>query len=116
MVESAITLAQKIWSFHISFIHGSSRVEAKSKLRERVISKAQLLYALTPKLHSRFSPISLVPLSVRVKRSTTNLQRWLSRVEHQIKVTKISADNQLSLAQAYKRLHIDTSDVRKYPP
>ena len=49
-------------------------------------------------------PISSIPLHSRIRRSTTNLQCWLSRLDHQVKISKIlfqsTLNSQLSLAQA----------------
>jgi len=120
LVELAITLAHQIWSFRNSSIHGSSRVASKLKFRERVLSKVKRIYDHHPTLHPRFKTISAVPLTYRIQRSTTTLQRWISQLDHQIKISKIlfqsNTNSQLSLAQAYKWLNIDIKDARKYPP
>jgi len=120
LVESCITLLQCIWHDQNMHIHGTSKIEASTKLRERILSRVTKLYTHPPKLHKCFPKITSIPLNVRLKRNTTNLQRWLARISHQQHVSRIlqstQSSGQLSLLHAYKCANINISERQKYPP
>jgi hypothetical protein len=63
-------------------------MEAAQKLREKVLQRTRELYRKPPKLHHRYPKITKLTLEDRMKRSTIHLQRWLSRVDHQVEVTR----------------------------
>jgi len=121
LVEGAIDLYRKIWSDRNSFVHGTTRQESRVKLRDQIISRMlKQIYLNPPKLHKRFPWITNIPLQVRLQRNTTNLHRWLSQLQHQIRVTKFlsqhQGSNQLSLRMAYQRGNVDLPPIRKFPP
>jgi hypothetical protein len=120
MVEGAIDLYRKIWSDHNSFIHGATSQESQVKLRDQILSRVRQIYPNPPKLHKRFSRVTNIPLQVQLQRNTTNFQRWLSRIQHQIHVMKFISQtrgsNQLSLCMAYQRGNVDLPPVRKFLP
>jgi len=66
-VSAALTLSFKIRSHRNTFVHGKTNNP--------------------PKLHSRYTPITFIPLASRLKSSTGTLKRWLSRIQHQLNVT-----------------------------
>ncbi len=118
LVEGAIDLYRKIWSDRNSFVHGTTRQESRVKLRDQIISRMlKQIYLNPPKLHKRFPWITNIPLQVRLQRNTTNLHRWLSQLQHQIRVTKFlsqhQGSNQLSLRVAYQRGNVDLPPIRK---
>lgn len=104
LVLASSELYHKIWKDRNQFIHGSNRQEARAKLREHILSQVHSIYKHPPKLHKRFPRVLSVPLHDRLKRSTLNLQCWLSRIDHQISVShfllKSRPSGQLSLLQA----------------
>lgn len=120
LVEEAITLLWRIWSDRNNRLHGTTKDEAQQKLRDHIIGQVKQVYLSPPRLQKWYSKITDIPLSIRLKRNTTNLQRWLSRVNHQRKVSSIirqrQANNQLSLMDAYRRAQVCIPDCRKYPP
>ena len=120
LVSFILSCTQSIWQSRNKSIHGTSRLEAKQLLCQRVVDQVIKVYNKPPLLHQRFQNISKIPLQQRLTRSTTNLQRWLSRITHQSKVSAImkqqSPHRQLSLKHAYRRSNISIPDSRKFPP
>jgi len=120
LVQHSVTLLQKIWNDRNVHLHGSSKAEAAQKLRERVLHQDRQVYAHPPKLHKRLSAIRRILLHDRLRRSTTNLQRWLSRIHHQHYVSRRiqshRKSDQLSLISAYRRANISITKRQKYPP
>jgi len=119
LAQATIELHHNIWKERNKAIHGSTRQEAKDKLRDRVIAQVHFIYKHPPKLHKRFARVSSVPLHDRIKRSTLNLQRWLSRLDHQKSVSRFLTSRpsgQLSLRAAYQRGNVDLPPVTKFPP
>jgi hypothetical protein len=76
-----------IWTNRNQVIHGKNAEENRMKAREATIQKVKNMYQNPPKLAPRFSPITIIPLEQRIKRSTQQLKDWMTRVEHQKKVT-----------------------------
>ncbi len=66
------------------------------------------LYKCPPKLNSDYRKIRAVPLHERLSRSTTQLQQWLSQVNHQIQTTKYNAATKKMLKFPY--VHIVVPD------
>jgi hypothetical protein len=120
LAQASIELYHKIWKERNQFIHGSTHQEAKAKLREPVIAQVHSIYKHPPKLHKRFPHVSSVPLHDRIKCSRLNLQRWLSRIDHQMSVSRFlltsRPSGQLSLRAAYQRGNVDLPPVTKFPP
>jgi len=88
LVQHSVTLLQKIWNDRNVHLHGSSKAEAAQKFRVRVVHQVRQVYAHPPKLHKRFSAIQRILLHDRLRQSATNLQRWLSRINHQYYVSR----------------------------
>jgi len=69
---------------------------------------------------SQFYTVGLTSIQDHLRRSTTNLQRWLSRVNHQKKVSQFMSErctyNQLMLRDSFKRANVMISDYQKFPP
>jgi len=120
LIASIIHLTTTIWNDQNKTLHGSSRMEAQQLLRSRILKQVHHIYQHPPILHSQFQAITKVPLDKRLLCSTTNLQRWLSRLSHQRKVSSLLKkrykNNQLSLKQAYRRSNLVIPDDRKFPP
>ncbi len=102
------------------FIHGTTRLEAKLKERERICEKVLDIHKHPPKLDRWHPKITKIPLPERLKRSTNHLQHWLDRVSNQVKLTKqiteLWMSRQLTLKQTYANQHIDLTVSTKYPP
>jgi hypothetical protein len=62
------------------------------------------LYMENPKLNPKFVPIDAVPLESRLCQNTKQLHQWISRVQHQIQVSRAMQDlndGQLTIVQAF---------------
>lgn len=120
LVEATFQCSHSIWQARNNILHGTSRLEAKQLLRQRVLDQFRRIYKHPPYLHSHFQKISRIPLAQRLTRSTTNLQHWLSSLKHQPHVSSLlkqqSPYTQLSLKQAYRRSKVSLLDACKFPP
>jgi hypothetical protein len=103
-----------------TFVHGKMVQEAKEKLRAMVEDKVIQIYNKPPKLAPRYQRITDIPLQHQLNRSTTELQDWVSRIQHQVKVTEflnvIRPPGQLTLKQAYARNTLLLKQRHKFPP
>jgi hypothetical protein len=81
--------------------------------------KTHELYECTPKLHPRYTPINNVKLKDRINRRTTHLIRWLARVRHQKRSSKIlfqrSEETQLTIPEAFRWARV-RAKIHDYPP
>jgi len=120
LVSCATKLLTGIWEDHNEFLHGSKKMEAAKKLRERILQRTMELYMNPPILHHRYPKITKVTLEERLKRSTIHLQRWLSRVDHQLEVTRhLEAERcatQPTLATFFTVRVQGTHEKQKFPP
>jgi hypothetical protein len=120
MVAGVIALSRQIWNDRNANLHGTTKLEASQKVRECVTAKVRKNYLNPPKLHKRFAKIKAAPLQIRLSRNTTNLQRWLSRISHQKRVSQFIFTNsncgQMSLRESFRRASILNSDYREFPP
>jgi len=119
-VEAALTLYKGIRNDRNIFLHGNNRKEAAKNLWCRILNIVDQVYANPPKLHPRFPKVTKIPLITRKDHNTTAVQKWLSRLDHQIIVSqrlfKQATEKQLTLEQAFRRAHVDVSPSNKYPP
>ncbi len=120
LVRLTLMLYKNLWADRNSFLHGSTRLDSKLKLREKVIADVTNINQSPPKLHSRFPKVLSIPLDVRLRRSPTSLQQWMVRVAHQIKVSKAlsntALDSQLTLHQVYSKHSNCGDEQKKFPP
>jgi hypothetical protein len=114
LVEGPIKVSKQILSDRNTHLHGSSKLETEHKLREWILQQVSQVYAHPPRLQKHFSKIKIIPLLDRLKHSTTNLQLWLARINHQTYVSNILHSNkkadQLSLLNAYWHADIHSPD------
>ena len=119
-LRSIMDLLVNIWTNRNQVIHGKNAEENRMKAREATIQKVKNMYQNPPKLAPRFSPITIIPLEQRIKRSTQQLKDWMTRVEHQKKVTAFldatRPPGQLTIHQAFKNATARHDGKAKYPP
>jgi hypothetical protein len=117
-VSAALTLSFKIWSHRNTFVHRKTKKGHHDNERARLIQIITAIYNNPPKLHSRYTPITFIPLASRLKSSTGTLKRWLSRIQHQLNVTSRLHQNhemgQLTIQQASAKCYPDMP--HKFPP
>jgi hypothetical protein len=120
LVEESLNLYQFIWTTRNIFLHGTTKLEAEAKLRDRVLEQVNDIYKNPPKLHKRFRKINSIPLPQHLKFDTLHLQRWIQCLKPQSEVSKLilarESRSQLSLCQAYKRANMVLKPPDKYPP
>ena len=120
LVRSLLKLYTSIWDDRNAHIHGFTKEEAQTKLRERVIKNVMDIYNFPPKLHTRFPKVDSVPLQIRLRQSTTSLQRWMVQLKHQAKVSESlfthASSTQLTLHQAFKGKTNSGDERKKFPP
>jgi hypothetical protein len=88
LISHILTLTTAIWRDRNRVIHGDTKKAAAALLRERTIRQVYELHQNPPFLHRRYPKITSIPLSERLSRSTTYLQRWLDHVQHQKQITR----------------------------
>jgi hypothetical protein len=120
LVEECIQLSKAIWDDRNEFLHGKTRKEACEKLRQHVVHRVSHIYQCPSKLHRRYHKVQHIPLQERLQSSTTTLQRWLARIEHQMTMSrqliKYESSHQLSIKQALLGVNVDIARSRKFPP
>lgn len=120
LVSATIGMYKAIWADGDTHIHGTNWLEAQKLLRDRLIRRVPLIYAHPPKMDKPFQRVQKMPLQDHVWRSNLYLQRWLSRIEHQERVTKLILQtmppNQPTIVEAFKRIKHQQKDSFKYPP
>jgi hypothetical protein len=120
LVAESVNLSQQIWYDRNSHLHGTSTEMALQLKCERVLEQVRQIYKRPPSLHSRFKPVTNIPIKTRLARTTTNLQRWISRIDQQKKETKFlvktAPQTQMSLMQSIRRANIDIFINSKSPP
>jgi hypothetical protein len=70
LVEGSLKLIQSIWTTRNIFLHGTNKLEANQKLRERVLDRVQGIYKNPPKLNKHFKKIHSIPLQKRLQLDT----------------------------------------------
>jgi len=85
LIASIFQLTTLIWTDRNKTLHGYNRMEAQQLFWSCILEQVRHIYKYPPILDSRFQAISKVPLDQWLLCSTTNLQRWLSRLSHQQK-------------------------------
>jgi hypothetical protein len=119
LIKTMAKLSTSLWKDRNKVIHGETCREASELLRLCILDQVKGTYAHPPKLDKRYQKVTAVPLSERVKRSTTHLQQWLSHIHHQKFVTKFVKDNssnhQITLKQAFAKASLSELST-KYPP
>jgi len=120
LIQSVLRLYQSLWFNRNTCLHGKSWKESKEKLRQRVINAVIKIYNHPPKLHSRFRKVLSVPLDRRLRATTTSLQQWLAKIEHQKKISEslFSHDSvtQMTLHQVWPGSSTPKTERDKCPP
>ena len=115
-----IELYFSIWEEHNLDLHGRTVEESKQKAREAIISRVQTIYVNPPILVSRFPAVTSIPLNQRLKCTTQQLKDWLTRLEHQKKISGFIFANrspgQLTIQQAFNNARKKSGAKDKYPP
>jgi hypothetical protein len=115
-----LKLHKNTWEDRNIFVHGKTTIESQTKVREAIVQKVRELYCKPSKLAARNHAISHIPIKVRLRQSTANLKDWLSRIEHQIRVTLVLQNprlsGQLTIQEAFKKARSRYCDDNKYPP
>jgi hypothetical protein len=110
---------KSIWYNRNSHLYGKTWQESKVLLWERVHDQVRHIYRCPPRLARCYKKIHSLSFVDRQKRSTTYLQRRLSRLGHQIAVSKYlhrnSFDGQQNIKQAFQHAHM-IQDAKKYRP
>ena len=88
LINLTTSLLKDIWAGRNAHLHGTYWREAKQKFKERVQAEVQHLYLSSrPKGKGHLNTHS-IPLEDLLQQSTSNLQRWMGRVDHQHHVSK----------------------------
>lgn len=118
-----INLLKELWNDRNTFVHGKTIQEARTNARAAVLRQVADLYKKPPTLAKRYACVTDIPIANRIKKPTAQLQQWLERIKHQIKVSKYLCnpriEGQLTLHQAYNRAGFtvtEDSGSKKYPP
>jgi hypothetical protein len=113
-------LLLNLWTNRNQTIFGKDAEECRMKAREMTIQKIKLLYQHPPKLANRFPQITAILIKMRIRRTTQQMRDWLTRIEHQQKVTAFlnatQPPGQLSIQQAFRNAIDRRCDKAKYPP
>jgi hypothetical protein len=88
-VDAAISLYKGIWEAWNKHMHGSTREESSMLQRKKIQDQVIRLCHYPPRLASRNSSIKRIPLEDRLKKSTTHLKHWISRIKHQVNVSDL---------------------------
>jgi hypothetical protein len=103
VVEAAITLYKGIWNDRNIFLHGNNHKEAAKNLRYRILNIVDQVYPNPP--YPCFPKVTTIPLTTHKDHNTTALQKWLSRLDHQIIISqrlfKQAMEKQLTFEQAF---------------
>mmetsp|Transcript_22446 Transcript_22446/g.32149 ORF Transcript_22446/g.32149 Transcript_22446/m.32149 type:complete len:919 (-) Transcript_22446:249-3005(-) len=86
-IHHMLKLSLRCWKFRNTTIHGETAKEQKQKALERTRSKISAMYANPPKLAPQFDPITAIPLAQRLRLSFPAAEKWIAKIEHQMKVT-----------------------------
>jgi len=120
LTSISLNLHKTIWEGRNCHVHGANVKEAKQRAREAIITKIKKLYKTPPRLASRYQSILSVPLEIRIRKSTAQLQDWLNKIRHQQRVSEILHSTlppgQLTLQQAFARGTKNNDQPLKYPP
>jgi hypothetical protein len=121
ITKNTLDLHRLIWEDRNLYVHGATIRETQEKARAAVIRRITALYNNPPRLASRYHQIHDVPLEYRLRRTTKELQDWMARIQHQIKVTDFinssKPPGQLTLQQqAYARHNMLQTNSHHYPP
>jgi len=120
LVALALELYKGVWDERNIFFHGSSKIEARSKLRSRIQQQVRDIYSNPPFLAQKYTRISSVSLEERLQRSTTRLIHWLSRIHHQSHMSQFFRKRCLERQQSIVPFLIHRSHEgcyhKKHPP
>jgi hypothetical protein len=120
LINLTSSLLKDIWAGRNAHLHGISWREAKQKFRERIQAEVQHLYLSSRPKGEGHPNTHSIPLEDLLQQSTTNLQRWMGRVDHQRHVSKYirqgNTSRQLTLWQAYNLAPSNISQTHTYPP
>jgi hypothetical protein len=107
IIRKSIQLHQEIWQDRNLAILGFTQEEMRKREHEKLQEEVRRLYDENHQLHPRFTPIASAPLESRLGRSAKQLQQWIHRVQHQIRMTSIIKEieqgRQLTIRQAYQQ-------------
>jgi hypothetical protein len=119
MIHHIISLSKGIRADRNKHIHGSSWLESKIKLRERVQKEVTQVYSSPAYLRKKIKKTTPIPLQIRLQQSTTQLQRGIHRIQHLRQITKYikttTPSNQLTLQQAYDKTKYTPIPSDKFP-
>jgi len=120
LVKTVLSLHQKIWQHRNQDIHGNTIAEARALARQNICQWVHDLYKHPPRLAKRYPPITNIPIEQRLRKTTQQLTDWLTRVDHQQKVTKwmetTRPPGQLSIQEAFRNMRRHGNEKQKYPP
>ncbi len=88
-IDAAISLYKGIWGAWNKHRHGSTWEESSMLQRKKIQDQVIRLCHYPPRLASRNSSIKRIPLEDRLKKSTTHLKHWISRIKHQVNVSDL---------------------------
>ena len=89
LTQACLDLHKAIWDDRNTFVHGKDIKVNKEKARQIIHGKVRVLYANPPKLAPRYPPLTRIPLDDSLRRTTTQLNDWIHRVQHQIKMSEM---------------------------
>jgi hypothetical protein len=118
-MRSLINLHKQIWDDRNTVVHGKTLQEQHQKLRHHITDKVRAIYSKNYKLAPRFPAINAIPLEIRLRRTTQNLQEWISRVEHMKSFTDYLTarrSDQITILEAFSRVKLSKESKSKYPP
>jgi len=102
-------------------VNGYSQTDQRQKLCLCVSEQVRSIHRNPPHLHHRSPAIYKVPLDMWLKSPTNQLIHWVSRIQHQVCISKTLRDN-LELAQlSIRRFMTPLKDpegviLAKFPP
>jgi hypothetical protein len=102
-----INLLKDVWKDWNTSVHGKSIQEACTNVRAAVIQQVAALYNKPPTLAKWYACVTEISMENHIRKPTAQLQQWLERVKHQIKVSQYLCNprvaGQLTLPHAYNR-------------
>ncbi len=120
VTQVILDMHHEIWKSRSESVHGKTKKEARERARAAIERQVKVIYQTPPKLALRFPKITEVPLEIRLRKTTNQLQDWIQRIKHQQKVTNIinsaRPPGQLTLRQAFANATRQRSHAHDYPP
>lgn len=94
-----------IWEDRNKHVHGKTIDESRERARQAIIQRVRKIYDNPPHLATCYRQINEIPYEIHINQAPSKLKDWLSRIEHQIQMTKLLENTpmpgQLTIQQAF---------------